>query len=303
MKQTAQSTCSIDQNAYLQPYLSYLQNFRRCSPNTVKAYRNDAEDFLKWFAQNDVPLRPNQITKEVLFRYLTSLNHLSANTIRRKIHALGSWFKYSIDCGAMRENPAQGLPLPRRERQLPKYPTSEQSEKLLSAAKSPLELAVIWLLLTTGVRRAELVALDLGDLRSNGSELHVTGKGNKERMVPLPLRTQTVLDEYLNARGDSAGPLLRNRAGNRIGYTSLRRMFNRLLRRAGLDDCGFTLHSTRHAYATMLVKAGVDLGTVRDLLGHSDISVTSVYVHSDLRSKKTAVEQLPILAAGGGVGE
>lgn len=303
MAQTAQATRSIDPDVYLQPYLSYLQNFRRCSPNTIRAYSSDTTKFIKWCADHGVPAEPHDITKEVLFRHLSSISHLSSNTVRRRIHALSSWFRYLIDCGEMSVNPARGLPLPQRQRRLTKYPTPEQSEKLLSAARSPLELAIIWLLLTTGVRRSELVSLEFSDLCSDGTELRIHGKGNKERIVPLPCRTQEVLQEYLNARGDSAGPLLRNRAANRVGYTSLRRMFNRLLRRASLEDCGFTLHSTRHAYATMLVKAGVDLGTVRDLLGHSDISVTSVYIHSDVRSKKSAVEQLPILEAGGGIHE
>lgn len=232
-------------------------------------------------------------------KYLAGLCHLSPNTVRRRVHAIGSWSDFMVRQGLLATNPARDLPLPPRERKLTRVPTPEPCERLLCAARTPLERVAIWLLATTGMRRAELVGLDFEDIGSEGTEIRVMGKGRRERLVPLPLRCQDVLHEYVAHRGGRDGPLLINRAGKRLGLTSLRRLFCRLLRRAGLDQECFTIHSLRHSYASMLVKAGVDLGTVRDLLGHSDISVTSVYVHSDLRSKRVAVEQLPVLTMGG----
>jgi len=233
-------------------------------------------------------------------RYVTGLAHLSANTIRRRLHALSSWSDFMVRQGLIAVNPVRGLPLPRRERKLPCFPSPDECRRLLAAARTPVERAAIWLLVCTGLRRSELTGLDLADLVSSRSELRVAGKGNRERLVPLPSECRSVIDEYLSVRGDEPGPLLLNRARHRLGMTSIRRLFERLVRRAGLEESGFTLHAMRHAYATMLVKAGVDLGTVRDLLGHADLAVTSVYIHSDLRSKHAAVEQLPVLRIGGG---
>jgi len=298
-----ESTTKTPIAATVPDFLGYMSGIRNAAPLTVKAYSGDIRHFLAWIAENAVTLRCATLTRDVIFRYLTNLGQLSPNTVRRRVHALSSWFNYLVDTGQLGSNPARGLPLPPRKRKLPACPTVEQCEKLLAAAASGLEQAVIWLLATAGLRRAELVGLDRDDLSADGSELHITGKGNMSRTVPLPHRTQQVIAEYLAARGDDQGPLLLNRVGKRLGPTSLRRIFQRLVRRAGLEECGFTLHSMRHGFATMLVKAGVDLGTIRDLLGHSDISVTSIYLHSDLHSKRDGVERLPILQIGGGGGE
>lgn len=283
-----------------QDFLQHLRAVARSSEQTVIAYGGDLKHFVTWLASAVPDAGPEHLTRPVLFRYLSSLNGLSPNTIRRRMHALGSWFNYLIEAEVLERNPAQKLPLPRRERTTPHVPSPDQIVRLLEAAVTPVERATIWLLATTGLRRAELANLDVSDLQTDETELRVLGKGNRERLLPLAGQCQEVLREYLAARGRDPGPLLLNRAGKRLGLTSLRRTFSRLLRRAGLGNEGFTLHSMRHAYATMLVRAGVDLGVVRDLLGHSDLSVTSLYISSDLRSKRVAVELLPVLTMGGG---
>lgn len=279
--------------------MTHLQQFRQCSHNTVIAYRRDGRGFVEWCEGQRID-EPSALTQGVLLRYLADQPAVSPNTIRRRIHALSGWFRFMIRQGLMDQNPAEGLPLPRRKRALPQYPTAEQVAALTAAARNPLERVVIYLLAGTGVRRAELLSIDVEDLSADLADLSVTGKGDKQRQIALPAAVQQVLREYLQARGTQSGALLLNRVGKRLGLTSLRRLFDRLLRRAGLQDAGFTLHSMRHAYATMLVRAGVDLGTIRDLLGHSDISITSIYLHSDLRSKRAAVELLPIAQMGGG---
>jgi len=284
----------------LTQYLQHLEHFRQCSPHTLTAYRTDARSFLAWAARAEPALRLSDLDQSILLRYLADQRGLSANTLRRRIHALRGWFTFMVRQGLLQSNPTDGLTLPKRKRAVLQYPSPEQVDRLLSAAGTPLEHAVIWLLAGTGLRRAELLSLDITDLAPDLTELRVVGKGDKERRVPVPTTVRDVLSAYLAARGDGPGALLLNRAAHRLGSTSLRRLFLRLAKRAGLEDCGFSLHSMRHAYATMLVQAGVDLGTVRDLLGHSDVAVTSVYVHSDLRSRKDAVEHLPLGKPRGG---
>lgn len=286
----------------LAEYLQHLGHFRQCSPNTVQAYRTDLQSFLTWVGQNAPALRLPELTQPVLLRYLASLPPLSSNTVRRRVHALSGWLKFLVRQGILTQNPAEGLPLPRRERRAPRYPNVDDVRRIVGAAQTPLERAVICLLAGTGLRRAELAGLDLDDLSVELGELRVFGKGRRERFVPVPAFALDALRDYLALRGSAPGALLLNRAGHRLGFTSLRRLFERLLRRAGLSEAGYTLHAMRHAYATMLVRAGVDLSTIRDLLGHSDVAVTSVYLHSDLHSKRAAVEQLPVLGAMDGSG-
>ena len=259
----------------------------------MEAYDRDIAAFIGWCCENGVPPDCKAVTRETLFQYVGSLGHLSPNTIRRRVHGLSSFCNYLVDIGTLQSNPARGLPLPKRNRTRPTYPDRAQAGLLMAAAETPRERAVIHLLLTAGLRRSELIGLDVDDLQADGTQLRVVGKGSRERIIPLPHHTQTVVGEYLDGRSDDEEALILNLAGNRIGPTSLRRMVRRIITDAGLDNEGYTIHSMRHAYATMLVKAGVDLATVRDLLGHSDISVTSQYLHSDSRSKRNAVQTLP----------
>jgi integrase/recombinase XerC len=307
--QLPNSAYSGDSEAHGEPqrqsrrFIEYLAAYRRCSPATQSAYAADLRCFLEWWNATVPPPDLARLDQRLLMRYVAGLARLSANTIRRRLHAISSWSDFMVRQGLIAVNPVRGLPLPRRERKLPCFPSPDECRRLLAAARTPVERAAIWLLVCTGLRRSELTGLDLADLVSSRTELRVAGKGNRERLVPLPTECRTVIDGYVGVRGEEPGPLLLNRAGHRLGPTSIRRLFQRLARRSGLEASGFTLHAMRHAFATMLIKSGVDLGTIRDLLGHSDLAVTSVYIHSDLRSKHAAVEQLPVLGMGGGEGE
>jgi len=242
---------------------------------------------------------PAQITSSMLETYLGRLTSLAANTIRRRAHAFGGWLEYCARQQWIPTNPARGLQLPRRGRRERHYPNEAEVLALLAATRTPLERAVAYLLATTGVRRREILDLDLSSLSSDGSEIRVIGKGDAERRLPLAEATQQVLQEYLTIRGTDPGPLLLSRTETRLGVTQLRRVFARLLKRAGLQDEGFTLHSMRHAFATLLIRNGTDLGIVSRLLGHLSLEVTSVYVHSDPASCRAAVNALPILGIGG----
>ena len=289
----------IDLHAALQSYLHYLEHYRQVSPRTLIAYAGDARQLIGWCEGRGLS-QPSSLDQPTLLRFLSDLPTLSPNTIRRKVHALSGWCQHMVRQGLLPANPTEDLPLPKRKRHLPQFPAQQEVERLIGAARTRLEEAAVAMLAGMGLRRGELLSLDLDDLPPDLSEARIRGKGERDRLIPLPALTRRLLQEYVQERGTHSGPLLLNRAGGRVGPTTLRRLFARLLRRSGLQDAGYSLHSMRHAYGTLLVKAGVDLGTVRDLLGHSDISVTSIYVHSDLRSKRAAVEHLPILGNGGG---
>lgn len=157
---------------------------------------------------------------------------------------------------------------------------------------------MVMLLLTTGLRRSELLSLRRVDLSSDLSELRVVGKGNRERAVPIPAQTRKALHEYLTQQPEPSEYLFPNRVGRQMGTTTFARMFRRIVARAGLAGSGITPHSLRHAYATQLLHSGVDIKTVQELLGHADLSTTSRYLHSDAHTKQAAVETLPSFDAG-----
>lgn len=152
---------------------------------------------------------------------------------------------------------------------------------------------MVMLLLTTGLRRSELLSLRRVDLSSDLSELRVVGKGNRERAVPIPAQTRKALHECLTQQPEPSQYLFPNRVGRQMGTTTFARIFRRIVARAGLAGSGITPHSLRHAYATQLLHSGVDIKTVQELLGHADLSTTSRYLHSDTHTKQAAVETLP----------
>lgn len=280
-------------------FLRDLEQYRACSPNTVKAYRRDLSRFGRFMTQACGPgqFTPADVTPQHVQRHLQSLRHLSPNTIRRAAHALGSFFGWALSLGYVERNPVRGVLLPRRPEARPHCPPVEHCRELVRVAHTPLERAVIALLLTAGLRKSELIGLDLADYDAAAGELRVEGKGGRQRRVPIPADTVATLQAYLAHRGTAPGPLLLNRDGRRLGGTTVQRLFKRLLKRAGLEGHGYSIHSTRHAYGTLLMRSGVHVRTLQELLGHVNLGTTAVYLHADLSSKREAVACLPRLGA------
>ena len=278
-------------------FIRHLAEYRCCSPATITAYRRDLATLQDYFAVHEGPTDPLTMTSRDIQLFAASLGGLSAATIRRRVYAISSFFRYLCRLGLRQDNPAAFVELPRRKRTLPRFASPDDCRCLIEATQTLRERAIILFLVTTGVRRAELVALDIADLAADLSQVKVTGKGSHERAIPLPQQTRQLLREYLAGRKDDSAVLFPNGAGRRMGTTTLNRLFARLKRRAGLQDSGLTLHSLRHGFATMLVRSGVDLKTIQELLGHADLSTTALYLHSDVTSKMQAVECLPSFLA------
>lgn len=278
-----------------QQFLDDLEQYRGCSANTVKAYDRDLRAF-RGFLEG---LRPGALPDLSAIRsadvqaFAHSLRGRASNTIRRAVHVVSSFFGWAQRLGYTAANPALGVQLPKKPPRLPKCPTEEDCMALLAASYMPKEKVAMHLLLTTGVRKSELLALTLSDFRPDLSEVFVRGKGGRERIIPVPEQTRDVLHSYLSSRDFEPGPVLPNRDGRPMASTTLQRLFSRVLARSGLAERGYTIHSLRHAYATMLLRRGVDIRTVQELLGHADISTTAIYLHSDLQTKQQAAACLP----------
>jgi site-specific recombinase XerD len=287
-----------DLRACLDNFLCYLRDFRSCSPLTLAAYRRDAEDFIAFLEGDDV-LSADQVDRPHAYRYAAALpsrgreGHLAPASIRRKLFALSSWFRYLGEMGVVRGNPFASVPLPKRPQKFVRVPDEDQCQALLSAARTTQERAMVALLLMAGLRRAELLGLNAEDIGGDCGEIRVTGKGGKERVVPLCAPARDALGTHLAERGTDSGALFVGRTGQRLRNTSLQRAFKRLLKQAGLEDEKITLHRLRHCFASFLVRAGADPATVAELLGHSSIATLSIYLHSDAASKQQAVSRLP----------
>jgi site-specific recombinase XerD len=246
---------------------------------TRRTYRVDVEEFARWLAARRLTLR--DVDVRVLADYVTELGRarprkLAPATIGRKIAAVRSFLRFTLGPGKV---PDASLG-PRRPRRLPDTPKTAEVEAALAAldGEGPLALrnqALVELVYSAGLRSAEAVGLDLADVDFDREQVHVRGKGGKERIVPLGEEAGHLLARYLQearpalARG-AENALFISARGRRLDTSTLRRVFAHP-------------HRLRHAFATHLLEGGADLRTIQDLLGHSSLSTTQLYSHVDGR--------------------
>ena len=284
-------------SALLEQYLGHIEHFRAYSPQTVAAYRGDLTHFVG-FCREQGLTAPGDLERRHIHQYAGMLptagkrGVLSPASVTRKICALRSWFKYLCDVEALSTNPAAGIPLPKRAQRVPRVPDDRECEMLLDVARTSREKALLGLMLMAGLRRAEVLGLNVEDLDADLGRVLVRGKGSKERVVPVNPALQELLTAHLEQRAVTCGPLFVGKTGNRTTVTSFVRLFTRLLKRAGLQDEGLTPHRLRHAFATGLIRAGVDIATVAALMGHANIATTSIYLHANPVGMRAAVDCL-----------
>ena len=277
--------------ALLEQFLNHLAHERRLSPRTLDAYRRDLEDFSRW--NNEQGQRPWLQLRQMDIRNYTATRHrqgLSGRSLQRRLSALRSFFRYLIREGHLEQDPAQGVRAPKSNRKLPATLDVDQMETLLApAGDDPLNLrdnAMMELLYSSGLRLAELVSLDLGDLDLHEAMVEVTGKGARTRRLPVGRRARGALENWLAVRGTLAGPderaLFVSQRGTRISPRSVQARIDLQARRQG------TLrhihpHLMRHSFASHLLESSGDLRAVQELLGHADISTTQIYTHLDFQ--------------------
>jgi integrase/recombinase XerC len=274
-------------------FCCYLEIERNLSAHTLRAYRHDLLEFLRFVkSQTDTdagPVAPERVDVLLLRRYLARLHKRNCRTtIGRKLSAIRSFFRYLVRQGALQVNPAETVATPRRERYLPKVLTVDEMFALIQAAASdePLTVrdrAILELFYSSGLRVGELAALDVGHVDLAEGLVRVRGKGDKERIVPVGRMARQALDRYLVARGAPRQdhPLFLNYRGERLSARSIERNLKKWLLHAGiLKDA--SPHALRHSFATHLLDGGADLRAIQELLGHASLSTTQKYTQVSL---------------------
>ncbi len=268
-------------------FLDGLWMERGVSDNTLAAYRTDLMHFAKWLSQHGEGLETAGDSHIRL--YLGTLGQYSTRTLARRLSSIRNFYSYMLREGRLTVNPSTRVEAPRLGRPLPKSLTEEEVESLLAAPDTETLLGLrdrtmLEVLYATGLRVSELVGLSLTQLNLRQGLVRVTGKGNKERLVPLGAESLDWLQRYLqNGRPD----LVANSGSeavfpNRRGTQMTRQAFWHVIKRyAGLAGITKPLspHVLRHAFATHLLNHGADLRAVQMLLGHTDISTTQIYTH------------------------
>ncbi|MCF7800063.1 tyrosine recombinase [Candidatus Babeliales bacterium] len=276
---------------------TYLLTEKRVSKNTFYAYRKDIEQFILFLSENRINL--NSCNKNHLKKYLKCLNDrdLSAKSLSRKISALKVLFKFLEERFDF-ENKAQGLIFPKLEKKLPIYLTEREIQKLFEIANKDESLKgqrnkiMLYLLYASGMRVSELVALTNDQIHFDTGFIFLTGKGSKERSVPLPINILNLLRYYLDNIYLKLLPekLIENTEKKYLFfsvYSSVIKPISRqsfwiilknILKKAKIYK-NVSPHSLRHSLATHLLKNGADIRSLQILLGHENISTVQIYTH------------------------
>ena len=289
------------------PFADYLARERRCSPYTVRNYRQAFADFYTWLAAAGRwergldalgPRDARDFAIEAQRRY-------DRRTLRNRVSGLRTFCKFWRRKGRLHGNPLAGLSLPKLERRLPKFLTEEQMKLLLTGPQRLLENESLdpftaWrdrlaleLLYGGGLRVSELTALTYGAVDRPSGVARIRGKGGKERLCPLGRVATAVLEKFARefARATGPGdPVLSTPAGRPLNPRSIQLMLKRYLALAGLPH-DLTPHKLRHAYATHLLNAGADLRLVQELLGHAQLATTQVYTHVSVARLKDVYDR------------
>jgi integrase/recombinase XerD len=273
----------------IRAFLGYVRVEKGLAENTVSAYGRDLAKFHSFAEKKRLAL--GEVKRDDVVDFLGSLyrHKLDSRSVARHLVTVRNFFRFALSEGHITDDPTLNLESPKVWKTLPSYLSLEEVDRLLALpdASTPLgarDKAMIELLYSTGLRVSELVGLRAGDVDLQSGCVRCTGKGDKERLVPVGKQAVEAVQQYLR---DSRPRLVRNRPSpflfvNRLGGKLSRVGFWKILRgygkRAGLRG-RLTPHKLRHSFATHLLERGADLRSVQLMLGHADISTTQIYTH------------------------
>ncbi len=284
----------------VEAFLTDLER-RNFSPHTIAAYRGDLArfaDFLSEVTHDDEP-RLADFEPAAVRRFVAWMvsSRYARRSVQRNLAALRSLAKYLIGRKAIRVNPTLGLTAPKPARRLPSFLTRRETDLLFSCPAEPttVELrdrAILELLYGTGIRLSELVSLSVRDVDAYGGLVRVTGKGRKQRVVPLGRSAGDSVARYLGARkgGAADDPLFLNLRGDRLSGRSVQRLVAKRLAQVS-EARSLSPHVLRHTFATHMLNAGADLRAVQELLGHASLSSTQIYTHVTTERLKDAYKK------------
>ena len=271
----------------IQAFTIYLQTERAVSPHTLAAYGSDLAQLLSFaVAEKGEEVSADEVDHLLLRRYLAGkAKDTKKSSIGRKLAAIRSFFRYLVRRGILARNPAELIATPKKEQRLPFHLDIDQATTLMEAPGGEQKYALrdralLELLYSSGLRVSELTGLNIGELDLATGMVRVTGKGGKERIVPVGSRALEAVREYLEQREDHPvnGALFLNTRGERINRRSVARVVDtHVMRIAAFKR--ISPHTLRHTFATHMLEGGADLRAIQELLGHASLSTTQKYTH------------------------
>jgi len=305
----------------LSSFLMYIENIQGKSQKTAQSYFYDLRAFYKFLkikfgnVSSDIEFDKIEIDNvdlsfvkkvdlNLIYEYMNFLNREKGNSPSsraRKIASLRSYFKYLYKSGILDENPTAELETIKLRKRLPSYFTLEDSISLLSQIEgknATRDYCIITLFLNCGMRLAELVGINLTDIR--GDKLTVVGKGNKERTIYLNEACLAALNDYMVVRNTQTATASDKKAlflssrNTRISRRMVQHIVETNVKKLGLDPHKYTTHKLRHTAATLMYQAGVDIRALQEILGHEQLSTTEIYTHLSNEQLQQAVSSNPL---------
>jgi len=285
--------------AHAKKFLAYLENERRLSPHTLKAYQSDVGQLLR-FLDNEAIDQPDHVTQHHI-RALIAQRHRQGQggkSLQRLLSALRSFFRWMLREGIAQHNPAKAVRAPRSPRHLPATLDVDTVGQLLDIpTDTPLAIrdkAIMELFYSSGLRLAELAGLHWQQIDLPSGMVTVTGKGNRSRMVPVGRYAVDALLEWRKVRGQYASfeepHVFVSQRGNPISPRTIQARMRYWAKHQGMPQNVYP-HLLRHSFASHMLESSGDLRAVQELLGHADISTTQIYTHLDFQHLAKVYDQ------------
>lgn len=280
--------------SYIKGFKAYLQLEKSLSKNTIEAYAHDMEMLMQFFDAKAINQQPGQIelgTLREFLRWITELG-MTATSQARILSGIKAFYKYLLVEDIIDKNPAELLESPKLKRKLPEVLSVHEIDALVEQIdhSKPLGMrnkAIIEIMFSCGLRVSELVQLKLSHISETESFVRVTGKGNKERLVPIgsvALKAinlyKTTIRNHITPDAHHTDTVFLNGKGKGLSRVMVFYIIKDLAEKAGIKKT-ISPHTLRHSFATCLVEAGADLRAVQQMLGHESITTTEIYTHLD----------------------
>jgi integrase/recombinase XerC len=283
-------------------FFTYLQYEKRFSPHTLKSYSKDLEQFSEYlltqYELSDLKEARSAMLRSWIIKQMDE--GLSPRSIHRKLAAVRSYYRFLMSRGELQVNPAAGLKKPKFEKKLPTFAPKADIDTAIEALAADQTFSGLrdWLILEllygTGIRRAELISIQKNDFDTYRKQIKVTGKGRKERLIPLYPSLISLLEKYLLERNKIAEPTEKSLLLTDQLKPCYPMFVQRKVRLFLKDIPGMTQkspHILRHTFATHLHDNGAELQAIKELLGHSSLAATQVYTHNSIEKLKKVYEQ------------
>jgi integrase/recombinase XerC len=284
-------------------FLNYLQYERRYSPHTVRSYLDDIEQFMSYCGFKAGSFKPGDVDHRMIRSWIVELvnKNISIRSVRRKISTLKSFYKYLLREGHVSYNPVEKILTPRADNRLPVFINKKHMDILLDDIdfgtdfKGVRNKLIIEIFYNTGIRVSELINLKLSSINIDELKLRVTGKRNKERIIPFTRVFRDSLQKYLVMRTEryTSGNddfLFLTEKGSKMYPKLVYRIVNRYLNLITTIEKK-SPHVLRHTFATHMLNAGADLNAIKELLGHSNLAATEIYTHNTFERLKSIYKQ------------